>query len=85
MKYVTMRIRHHGKTSSIRLEYSLLDTLAMALDAKPYSEVKKSINKVVRIYAEQYFYDKNRTARVRDAILGTIKIALEDRKRAEQE
>ncbi len=85
MKYVTMRVKHGDKTSSIRLEYSMLDALAMALDQKPYSEVKKSINKVVRIYAEQYFYDKRRTGKVRDAILGTIKIALEDRKRTEQE
>ena len=83
MEYVTMRVRHGEKVSSIRLEYSLLDALAMALDKKPYSQVKKSINKVVRIYAEQYFYDSQRTAKVRDAILGTIKIALEDRQRSE--
>ncbi len=83
MKYVTMRVKYQDKISSIRLEYSLLDALAMALDGKPYDLVKKSVNKVVRVYAVQYFFDKKRTARVRDAILGTIKIALEDKQRIE--
>ena len=80
MKYVTMRIRHNGQTSSIRLEYELLDALAMALDGKPYEEVKRSINKVVRIYAVQHFYSKHRTAEIRNQILGMIKIALSKNK-----